>query len=201
MDRRKASSPIASAAALLLLATGCAGPTRTGAGTPQSTANSLVSDGVGWVTVRAPANNPDAPALRVQGATLYPHTPGTEELRMTITDDSAVPDHLYAITSPTATADLFTAASTPRGTPQPAPATGIDLEPGTTVQFGPGGPRILLRSPTGTPFARPFTLELVFAVAGQVPLTVPATTPFSSSGPATGSTATGAPSPGTTGTR
>jgi hypothetical protein len=194
VDKRTATVFTAMGTALLS-ATGCAAPV--GAAAARSTADSLVSGGPGWVAVHAPANNPDAPALRVQGAALYPHAPGAEELRMSVTDDSAVPDHLYAITTPIAAVQLFTAPSTPGGTPQAAPATGIALDPGTSVHSGPGGPRILIRSLTGNLLTRPLTLQLVFAVAGQIPLTVTAaaaTTP-SPTGPATAP-----PTPGTPGT-
>jgi copper(I)-binding protein len=165
---------IAALAALAPVLAACASPARAPAPATQTTASALVTGGPGWVTVRAPAHNPDAPALRIQGAALHPGAPhGGQELRVSITNDSAVPEHLYAITTAAAaTVQLFTAPPTANQAPPLAPASGITLAPGATIRFGPGGPRILLTNLTGPAPGHTITLNLVFAVAGQVPLTV-----------------------------
>lgn len=169
--RRAHAAALASAIVLALSATtGCAGHT-SGAAAPGTSAPSA-ADIVGRVTVTAPPADPDAPALRVRNAALYPGAPrGGEELRMTVINDSAAPEHLYAVTTAhAATVELFTAPATPGAQPQPAPGTGIALSPGATVTFGPGGPRILLTAPVGLAAGRPVVLNLAFALAGLVRL-------------------------------
>lgn len=133
----------------------------------------LVSSGTGWVTVAAPQGQPDAPALRIRAAALYPGAPdGGEELRMTVTNDSAATEHLYGVTSThTAGSELFNAPASAGAHPQPADGTGITLAPGSTLTFGPGGPRILLERPIGLAAGQPVALTLDFSLAGLVHLT------------------------------
>lgn len=163
-------------AAMVLIASisGCAAGAGSDVAASGAPAASSERNTVGQVTVLAPANNPDAPALRVRAAALYPGAPGGgEELRMSVTNDSAAPEHLYAITTAhAASVQLFAAPAVPGGQPGPEPAAGIALMPGTTTAFGPGGPRIRLNGPVALSPGRPITLTLAFALAGLVHLTV-----------------------------
>lgn len=167
---RHARMAALAAIALVLSATSCAGHSA-GTATPGTSAASATGI-VGQVTVTTAAGDPDAPALRIRGAALYPGAPhGGEELRMIVTNDSAAPEHLYAITTAhAANVELFSAPATPDAQPQPAPSTGIALAPGASIAFGPGGPRILLTAPVGLAPGRPVALTLAFALAGLVPL-------------------------------
>jgi copper(I)-binding protein len=158
--------------ALGTLLAGCATAQPTGTA-PAATPN-LVHTAPGSVTVVAPPGNPDAPALSIVHAALYPGPGGTEELRMTVTDQSAAPEHLYGVgTSHAGTVQLLAAPASPGAAAQPIGGGGFDLEPGVTTVFGPGGQQILLDQPTDLTPGRSITLNLLFAVAGQITLTAP----------------------------
>ena len=181
--RHRATTAAAFAATALALA-GCADTHSASTAAKAPATPALTSSGTGWVTVTAPPGQPDAPALRIRAAALYPGAPGGgEELRMTVTNDSAATEHLYGITSThTSGSELFNAPATAGAQPQPADAAGITLQPGATTTFGPGGPRILLTGPIGLASGRPVALTLDFALAGLVRLTaVPSTEPSTSS--------------------
>jgi len=121
----------------------------------------------------APHGQPDAPALHIRAAALLPGAPdGGEELRMSVTNDSAATEHLYGVTSAhTAGSELFNAPVSTGAQPQPADASGITLQPGSTTTFGPGGPRILLTRPIALTPGQPVALTLDFSLAGLVHLT------------------------------
>lgn len=183
---RRARNAALAATALALSVSSCASHTvENASATPPASPSPAI---VGQLTITAPAADPDAPALRIRAAALYPGAPdGGEELRMTVTNDSAAPEHLYVIeTARAAAVDLFAAPATPGAQPQPAPGTGIALAPGTTTTFGPGGPRILLIAPVGLAPGRPVALTLAFALAGLVPLSASpvAATPSADTAPA-----------------
>jgi copper(I)-binding protein len=135
----------------------------------------------GSLTIVAPPEQPDAPAMRITGAVLVPGPQGNEELRMTLWNQSAAPDRLYGASSANAkTVTLFTSAASPSANPQPAGVVGITLNPGSNTVFGPGGPRILLEDPSGFAHTRTITVTLLFSVGGIVHLTVPS--PVSATG-------------------
>jgi copper(I)-binding protein len=112
-------------------------------------------------------------ALTIRHAQLEPGPDRSEDLVMAITNTSSIPDHLYALaTTHAAGIDLLDAPTTPGASPVPAGSAGIALPPGSPVDFGPGGPQILLENPTGLTTGAPVTLTLFFAVTGMVHLTV-----------------------------
>ena len=174
----------AALAATVLSVTGCADTPSGAAAAKPSPTPALVSSGTSWVTVTAPQGQPDAAALRIRAAALFAGAPdGGEELRMSVTNDSAATEHLYGVTSThTSGSELFNAPADAGAQPQPADGAGITLQPGSTTTFGPGGPRILLTGPIGLATGRPVTLTLDFALAGLVHLiAVPGTVPTTSS--------------------
>lgn len=187
--RRRIARPLLLALAAVVAAgtlAGCSGHS-----VPQAAASEpgqrIVST-PGSLTVVGLPNDPDSPSLRITGAVVVPGPQHDNlELRMTVANLSQAEEHLYAVSSAhAASAGMFTTPPSPGATPQPADAgQGIELDPGTTTTFGPGGPRILLEQPTGLAGARTVEVTLVFALAGIVHLTalVSATAPASSASP------------------
>jgi len=170
--RTRRMARLAPAVALAGLLAGCAASHTSGVSSdiaPQTVVSTL-----GSVTVLPAAGDPDSPALTVSGAALYPGPGGTEELRMSVTNQSDADEHLYGVsTAHASTVELLAAPASPGATPQPVGAVGIDLEPGATVTFGPGGAQILLDQPVGLTPGQPVNLALVFALAGLIHLTAP----------------------------
>ena len=171
---RFAASVVALGAAAVVLA-GCATPdtSKSAAGAVNAPGQQVIN-GLGSVTVVAQPGDPDSPALTIVHAALYPGPNGTEELRMTVTNQSDADEHLYGVsTSHASTTQILDVPATPGATGQPAGAGGIDLEPGAATTFGPAGPRILLDQPTGLTAGKTVTLNLLFAVAGLIHVTAP----------------------------
>lgn len=181
--RRRAAAAAGLAMTVLVVA-GCSSTHGGATAAKASSTPALISGGTGWVTVTAPQGQPDAPALRIRAAALYSGAPdGGEELRMTVTNDSAATEHLYGVTSTHTTgSELFNAPAAAGAQPQPADGAGITLQPGAATTFGPGGPRILLTGPIGLDVGRPIALTLDFSLAGLVHLTAVPTTSSASAG-------------------
>lgn len=125
----------------------------------------------GSLTVLPAHNDPDAPDLQITGAILVPGPDGNEELRLTVNNAGAAPEHLYAARCGAAKAVGLFVTPAAGAAPQAAGDSGIPLNAATTTTFGPGGPRILLEAPK-LPAAGTITVTLFFSVAGILHLTV-----------------------------
>lgn len=139
----------------------------------------LLTLALAFVAAACGGSDADSGELRVVGARVdRPANPDVAAVRMEIVNDTGTDDVLTAVSSPEADASVHRSTTSAEGMASMDRVAELPIPAGETVEFAPGGLRVMLDNPdrvleTGDEVE----LLLTFKRAGEMRLTVPVVEP------------------------
>ena len=157
--RARTAFPVATSTLLVALTAGCAHGSAPATPSPHRTG---ATSSPGEAVARARGID-----LTVTHAAAHLDRAGDGTLSMTVRNDDGVPEHLGMVAAPDSGRGTLVGGKSAKGNGM-LDTAGILLPDGTTVTFGGGGPRVLLRHVHGVTAHHTLPVVLQFGVAGLV---------------------------------